>query len=698
MTTWKQHRTIILFALALVVLALVLASCQAAGPAGPAGPQGATGPQGPAGSQGPAGPPGSTGKSVPGAGLNVNITNVQIPASKKPVVSLTLTDAAGRPQTAEAVEGYGFTIAQIVVDAGTGLTKYQNLLVRELQGTPYTVTGQVKQPALAKGSQPFADSGGAWAAQGDGKYTYTFSNTLTSEANPTLTTVVGVYAWKDARATVANNVFYFLPSGGKPTVTREVVSTDACQTCHNPLEAHGGVRRDVRLCVTCHTDQNVQPNSGNTADFKVMIHRIHSASQLPSVVAGKPYQFISGRGNITDFSDITWPQDVRNCTTCHKGGAQSDNYKTAPNVAACTSCHDDVNLDTGAKHPGGQTADGKCAACHSADGKELDASITGAHTIPTSSKQLAGLKLEIVSITGAALGKSPVVTFKATDNTGKSIAPASMDYLAVTLAGPATDYVTRTTETIFRKSTNISSTVVDVGGGAFAYTFTAKIPTNITGTIAVGMEGYVMSSIQGMTQTVRVTAFNPVAYAALDGGKPTPRRKVVDRNKCNACHQSLALHGGIRQNTEYCVLCHNTTATDDARRPADAMPPASINFRVMVHRIHQGANLSQPYIIYGGQPADFSDIVFPGNLAACQTCHLPGTYGLPLPKVVQPTLITQAGKVVSTISPIRSVCTACHDSKATAGHAELQTTAAGLETCEVCHGAGKEFDVTQVHK
>jgi OmcA/MtrC family decaheme c-type cytochrome len=128
------------------------------------------------------------------------------------------------------------------------------------------------------------------------------------------------------------------------------------------------------------------------------------------------------------------------------------------------------------------------------------------------------------------------------------------------------------------------------------------------------------------------------------------------------------------------------------------MPPASINLRVMVHSIHQGANLSQPYIIYGGQPADFSDIVFPGNLAACQTCHLPGTYGLPLPKVVQPALITQAGKVVSTISPIRSVCTACHDSKATAGHAELQTTAAGLETCEVCHGAGKEFDVTQVHK
>ena len=48
--------------------------------------------------------------------------------------------------------------------------------------------------------------------------------------------------------------------------------------------------------------------------------------------------------------------------------------------------------------------------------------------------------------------------------------------------------------------------------------------------------------------------------------------------------------------------------------------------------------------------------------------------------------------------PIRSVCTACHDSQPVAGHVELQTTASGVETCQVCHGLGAEFDVTRVHR
>ena len=53
-----------------------------------------------------------------------------------------------------------------------------------------------------------------------------------------------------------------------------------------------------------------------------------------------------------------------------------------------------------------------------------------------------------------------------------------------------------------------------------------------------------------------------------------------------------------------------------------------------------------------------------------------------------------------TTLPIRSIWppTACYDSTAAGGHIELQTTASGLETCEVCHGSGKEFDVAEVHK
>ncbi|MEK7275812.1 MAG: OmcA/MtrC family decaheme c-type cytochrome, partial [Chloroflexota bacterium] len=401
----------------------------------------------------------------------------------------------------------------------------------------------------------------------------------------------------------------------------------------------------------------------------------------------------------------TWPQDTRNCTTCHSGGAQSDKYKSAPNTAACIACHDDVNLTTGENHQGGKKDDTKCADCHEAEGDEFDASVTGAHVIPTISSTVKGVKLEIVSVEGAVADGSPVVTFKVTDNSGTAIVPADMGYLAVTLAGPPTDYVNRVTETIFRESTDpaVPSTppvVEDAGGGAYRYAFTYKIPEDATGTYAVGMEGYVMETIAGVETPQRVAGFNPVAYVALDGGKPVARRQLVDRELCNACHKSLALHGTVRQNTEYCVLCHNPMGTDEANRPPEAMPPTSINFRVLIHRLHRGEEATQPLIVYGrnGRLFDFSNIIFPGNLAACQTCHVAGSYDLPLPGGVQSTTITQAGQAVSATLPIRSVCTACHDSAPVAGHVELMTTGSGVETCEVCHGAGSEFDVIRVHR
>ncbi|MBI5052178.1 MAG: OmcA/MtrC family decaheme c-type cytochrome [Chloroflexi bacterium] len=700
----NPNRIITLGLIALGVI-LLLAAC--AGPSGSAGPAGPAGVTGVAGAAGPAGPAGKAAINVPGAGLKIKILDAKIPDNGKPVITLSITDADGRPMSNKVLEGYGFTIAQIMTDEATGLTKYQNLLTRDVDGRPYTVGGKTVQPAMAKAKQAFADSGGVWAAVDDIKFTYTFTNTVTTPANPALTTTIAVSAWKDARATVVNDVFSFVPSGGAVKTTREVVSTAACGTCHNPIMIHGGTRRETGLCVTCHTDQTTDPETGNTVDFKVLIHRLHSCTWLPSVaVDKKPYMIVGNALNVFDFSKGTWPQDTRNCTVCHAGGAQKDNYKTASNTAACLSCHDKVNFATGDNHAGGRQGDDKkCASCHEPDGKEFDASVTGSHVIPAQSKSVKGVKLAISGVVTSTTG-SPTVTFKVTDNSGKTIAPVDMDYLAFTLAGPTTDYVNRATEVVYRKAAAgqpaaPAPKVEDAGGGAFRYTFTYKIPPDATGSYAVGMEGYVMETIAGVKDPVRIAGFNPVTYFALDGKTPAPRLQVVDRANCNKCHSSLALHGTIRQNTDYCVMCHNPMASDEAQRKADKMPPTTINFRVLVHRIHRGEELTQkPFQVYGfgGNPIDFSNVIFPGNLASCQTCHKAGTNDLPLPRVLQPTTITQGGQVVSTTLPIRSVCTSCHDSKPVAGHIELQTTSSGIETCEVCHGAGKEFDVVKVHK
>jgi OmcA/MtrC family decaheme c-type cytochrome len=696
-----SHRALTL-GLVLLGLALLLAACTAQpGPAGSEGPQGPAGPMGPAGAEGPEGPAGPAGVAGPaGPGLTIKVTAVELPADGKPVVSVTISDGEGRPLSYKKLEGYGFTIAQVVVDETTGLSKHQSLLLREVKGQPYVFEGETRQPKLATATQPFADSGGAWTEQGEGLYTYTFTNTLTLPADPALTTVVAMTGYKDARATVDNDVFTFVPAGGEPSVTRQVVATEDCQTCHNPLEAHGGTRRETGLCVTCHTDQNTDPETGNTVEFKVMIHRLHSGTRLPSVAEGTPYYIVGNRQNIFNFSLGTWPQDTRNCTTCHASGADSEQFKTAPNTAACTACHDDVNLATGTNHPGGKANDTKCAACHEPDGSEFDASVTGAHVLPLQSSLVKGVNLELVGVEGAEPGGSPAVTFKVTDNSGETIAPADMDYLAVTLAGPTSDYTNRITEVIFRKPSETPPVVEEAGDGAYTYVFTNTLPLEATGTFAFALEGYVMETIEGLEAPQRVAGFNPVTYASLDGSDPVERRQVVDRELCNACHASLALHGGMRQNPQYCVMCHNPMASDEVRRPPEAMPPTSINFRVLIHKIHRGEELSQPFTVYGfgGNAFDFSTIFFPGNLADCQTCHLPGTYGLPLPRGSQPTVVTQAGEIVSSTLPVRAVCSACHDSTAVAGHVELQTTPSGLETCEVCHGPGSEFDVSSVHR
>jgi hypothetical protein len=60
---------------------------------------------------------------------------------------------------------------------------------------------------------------------------------------------------------------------------------------------------------------------------------------------------------------------------------------------------------------------------------------------------------------------------------------------------------------------------------------------------------------------------------------------------------------------------------------------------------------------------------------------------------------TVAPPVVTTVEPVRAACTTCHDSLLVDIHAVLNTDAgSGTETCEICHGEGKEAAVSAVHK
>ena len=46
-------------------------------------------------------------------------------------------------------------------------------------------------------------------------------------------------------------------------------------------------------------------------------------------------------------------------------------------------------------------------------------------------------------------------------------------------------------------------------------------------------------------------------------------------------------------NTEFCVMCHNPNATDEAQRPADKGVPVSIEFDYLIHSLHTGEKRTQ---------------------------------------------------------------------------------------------------------
>jgi OmcA/MtrC family decaheme c-type cytochrome len=179
--------------------------------------------------------------------------------------------------------------------------------------------------------------------------------------------------------TAVNLEHNFIPNdpAGTP-LKREIASTAGCNKCHRGFSAegqtsnsfHGSGRIDAAYCDVCHNPAHVS----NTAAYSaVFVHRIHNGEHiLPENV----------------FHDIkaTYPQDIRNCGACHDGAAQGAQAQTRPTLAACTSCHDQVDfaasssaptcvhpaalgsdgIHAACKHTGGAVDEAQCATCHTA--------------------------------------------------------------------------------------------------------------------------------------------------------------------------------------------------------------------------------------------------------------------------------------------------------------------------------------------
>jgi OmcA/MtrC family decaheme c-type cytochrome len=426
-----HHAKMSASALGTFVLCLMLAACSGTtGSAGPAGTPGVTGPTGP---------------TTTGSALNVttatSITGqiLSVTISGPPVVKFQLTDQNGAFLQGLPAADLGWVIAQLVPGQNGTASQWNSYIygVVTPAGCPAGVTACDSAPQ----TQATTESGatGTLVDNGDGTYQYTFKKDITTDPNVVYNAALTHRVGFEIRGLVqANNADYtFQPSTGATTglFAREIVETTTCDNCHTMLNAHGGARVEVQYCVMCHSPGTTDPYSGNTLDFKVMIHKIHTGNTLPSIqTATAPNTtptlnigyWIVGHGNsLSNFNTVLYPQDTRNCATCHAqnipAATQAMNYSTVPTAEACGACHDNVNFATGANHSSNIVAnDSQCTTCHGTtsniDNGALQ--VIAAHTDPNVA---AAGKFQYlvnrVSFTSSGGSLYPVVNFSVIDPT-----------------------------------------------------------------------------------------------------------------------------------------------------------------------------------------------------------------------------------------------------------------------------------------
>jgi OmcA/MtrC family decaheme c-type cytochrome len=653
-------------------------------------------------------------------GLTIAVQSAAFAGDGTISATYSVSDPSGLPLDMAGITTPGtITLSFLAAAIPKGQEQYVSYITKAATGTVIPTT-----------NQPTTDSGGTTTAIGPGQYTYTYK-TKAAGFDPAVTTTIGIYG---SRVLTAYNLgtdygsttFNFVPNGSKVVITRDVIRDVSCDRCHDQLSAHGGSRRGMAICVMCHTPQNVDPNTGNLLDLKVMAHKIHMGSSLPSVIAGTPYEIIGYMNSVNDFSKVVDPAMAQRCTVCHaqnSGAAQATAFMTEPTRTTCASCHDNVNFATGANHPAGpEPNDNQCATCHVPQGAtDFDASIVGAHVASTDSSLLSGLNATIKSVANGTAGSQPVVTFTLTNTAGYGVPISALGSLSLTMAGPTTDYG----YTIFGSDaistpgyvTESAAKASCSAAGTCTYTFTHAVPAAAAGTYAIGLEARRTETVlagEPNQQIIEYGAANPVSYFSVDGSAVEPRRLVVALSNCNQCHVELSLHGTLRNNTLYCVMCHNPSNTDATTRVAatnasdKALPPQGINFNLLVHRIHFGPNAAvdgakNPYIVvgFGGSHNDFSTTLFPplsptgaaGDTRNCSLCHTNGSeQNLPIGKnpVVDPQGWINPNEAVA------GACSGCHTSEQEASHFLANTTTLG-ESCTVCHSSGAAFAVDQVH-
>ncbi len=366
-----------------------------------------------------------------------------------------------------------------------------------------------------------------------------------------------------------------------------------------------------------------------------------------------------------------------------------------------------------------------------ADGKDgLSVLITDRHGsafLQSTGEFAAGKYMADAAITSATADAAGVVSvaFTVKDKAGKPIVglPKPSFTIAKLLPGTAevassqwvpylyaTETVAGTTFPMPDKSqaerggSENTGVFVDNNDGSYTYTFAANLsavkkPVSLeTVTFDRSATHRVSVMMGGRAGATATATFDFVP----DGSPVTETRNIVETATCKQCHgEEFHGHGGNRLTVENCVTCHNPSGTD-------AQSGESLDMKVMIHKIHAGAELASlagpdgkvwddltttavdesadngSYAIWGYKTTkyEWADVEFPAVIENCRKCH------------------QGAGAEVDNYKtvPSRAACGSCHDdvdfTVGTNHQAGSQVTDAN---CALCHTANAAIGAVKAH-
>jgi OmcA/MtrC family decaheme c-type cytochrome len=381
---------------------------------------------------------------------------------------------------------------------------------------------------------------------------------------------------------------------------------------------------------------------------------------------------------------------------------------------------------------------------------------------------LPGANLVITAVgggTGAGgnlvVGNFLSVTFTLKDDRGNDLDLTQFSSGSIYVSGPTTNY-----NRVIASQSDLRTRSVNNGNGTWTYTFAVPIPAAYiaplndsptfgpldgeltgqpleNGTYTVGVQTYKTYTIDD--QSFRDTAVD-VEDFLFGTATVIDTHEIVTNANCNVCHTELRAHGESRIDVRLCVLCH-TSGSEDKNVPTveGGTPGVSIDFKVMIHQIHNAKHLPSvqgvgvtaagdkdytvapkplKYVGYNNNVDDLSDIAFPVwpslNIAhlrdtgysllvgdaktkedaillgavACAKCHGDPDGPEPLPAPIQ-------GGLHETV-PTRQACGACHNdidwTKPYRSNGQEMPANLGNASCANCHTpSGTALSVRDAH-